>query len=273
MSLFCQTHPWGVDGAGLATRGEIILKPGHDSEAAAGSVKLLQYSHLEMVEHVQEAILENHTLEVVPDSEGSHISEGEQRLHDNAAKEEREESEQRSSETRDIDWEKFLADNAQSGESRGPSMAGGSDDMPPIETNLTYGQSLADHLIWQLTMLKCGETEESFCRVIIHNLDDRGFLPVDLRELAQLEGVDEEQAAESLETITKPSILSAVVREICAMFVDPELRARFPEDPNFPLFFTEENLRHLERRNYSALSESEHPHGGCHRVSQDDARF
>ena len=32
------------------------------------AIKLLQYNHLEMVEHVQEAMLENPTLEVVPDT-------------------------------------------------------------------------------------------------------------------------------------------------------------------------------------------------------------
>lgn len=221
------------------------------------AIKLLQYSHLEMVEHVQDAILENPTLEVVPDSEGAHMSDGERELHDAAAKGAKEEISQDGGGEGSIDWERFLAESGQPNHSASSSTTGGTifDDMPPIETNLVYGESLADHLIWQLTMLKCGEEEESFCGVIIHNLDDRGYLVMGLEELAESEGVDMPQALESMETVQTLDPLGCGARDLCDCLAI-QSRALFPEDPNFELFFTEEHLRHLERRNYVALSKN-----------------
>jgi RNA polymerase sigma-54 factor len=221
------------------------------------AIKLLQYSHLEMVEHVQEAILENPTLEVVPDSEGAHMSDGERQLHDDAAKGAKEESDQRNGAEGSIDWERLIAESGQNTRTSAPSMSGGTiyDDLPPIETNLTYGESLADHLIWQLTMLKCGVAEESVCHVIIHNLDDRGYLAVSLEELAESESVDMPLALEALEIVQTLDPLGCGARDLCECLVI-QSRARFPEDPYFERFFTEEHLRHLERRNYSALAKT-----------------
>ena len=63
-------------------------------------------------------------------------------------------------------------------------MSGGTihDDLPPIETNLTYGESLADHLLFQLHMVKSGDDErraaevEFFHALRDHVDQDRGIL-------------------------------------------------------------------------------------------------
>ncbi len=68
----------------------------------------------------------------------------------------------------------------------------------PVAAQVTRPPSLEEHLLWQLRLV-C-ETEEDFRlgELIIGNLDERGFLPVPLAEIAQSAGVDEERVADAL---------------------------------------------------------------------------
>src|SRR5687768_5515718 len=105
------------------------------------AIKLLQYNHLEMVQHVQEAILENPTLESVPESESAE-QEQPKDLVAKADDTQKDLNEQRNGEEGSIDWEKFL--EQMNDRKPASSSAGGTihDDLPTIETNLTYGESL-----------------------------------------------------------------------------------------------------------------------------------
>ena len=47
------------------------------------AIKLLQYNHQELVTHIQEAMLENPTLETVPDSDGG-VSDAQRELEHKA---------------------------------------------------------------------------------------------------------------------------------------------------------------------------------------------
>ena len=73
------------------------------------AIKLLQYNHLEMVDHVQEQILENPTLEVVPDSAGDAMTERERELHEGVKKSQDDVVEQSNGDEGSIDWEKVVS--------------------------------------------------------------------------------------------------------------------------------------------------------------------
>lgn len=214
------------------------------------AIKLLQYNHLEMVEHVQEAMLENPTLEAVPDSEtGDTTSEV---LERKASDEQKDLVEQRNGDEGAIDWEKFLE---QMNDKRTPNGAtGGStnDDLPPIETNLTYGESLSDHLLFQLHMVKCGEEERDCAEAIIHNLDDRGYLSLSLEELAKDAELDEEILAEALELVQSLDPVGCGARDLSECLV-VQARQHFPEDDTFERILRT-HLVNLERRNYAAIA-------------------
>jgi RNA polymerase sigma-54 factor len=214
------------------------------------AIKLLQYNHLEMVEHVQEAMLENPTLEAVPDSDlGENKSEV---LERKASETQADLVEQRNGDEGSIDWEKFLE---QMGERRTPNGAtGGStnDDLPPIETNLTYGESLADHLLFQLHMVKCGEEEREGAEAIIHNLDERGYLGLPLDELAKDAEIDLEILQESLELVQSLDPIGCGARDLSECLV-LQARQHFPEDDTFERILRD-HLVNLERRNYGAIA-------------------
>src|SRR5678815_3888050 len=76
----------------------------------------------------------------------------------------------------DQDYEYFFGDYLDDGyRPRTPTEV---KELPPIENTLSTGQSLSDHLLWQLSM----QTDEPLMReigeAIIGNLDDDGQLAV-----------------------------------------------------------------------------------------------
>ncbi len=216
------------------------------------AIKLLQYNHIEMVAHVQEAMLENPTLEAVPDSEGNINADDERALHDKMVKTQTETSEQNNGEEGNIDWERFINQIA---ENRPARSLGGTihDELPPIETNLTYGESLADHLEFQLTMMKCGEDELRAARVIIQNLDHRGYLSdQSIEGVCKTAEVDAEVGQEALEIVQGLDPTGCGARDLSECLVI-QARRMFPEDDNFPKILTD-HLHNLERRNYQAIA-------------------
>lgn len=217
------------------------------------AIKLLQYNHLEMVQHVQEALLENPTLEEVPDSAGAEVSDRELDLQEKANRNEEDLVEQRNGEEGAIDWEKILEQVANEG--RTPQAGSGGtihDDLPPIETNLTYGESLAQHLLFQLKMTRCGEDEFRAAEALIHNLDHRGYLTVDLEELATELEIDLEVVEEALEMVQGLDPIGCGARDLSECLII-QARAMFPGDDDF-VAILQGHLHNLERRNYQAIS-------------------
>lgn len=217
------------------------------------AIKLLQYNHLEMVEQLQEAMLDNPTLESVPEAEGpDELDDKAYQLRDEVRKSEGDDVEQHNGTGESVDWEKFVRE--MDDRPRGPSMAGGQnwEEMPPIETNLTYGESLADHLLFQLQMARCGDDERMAAEVIIHNLDHRGYLAATLAEVAEAARVDVEVAEEALEVVQSFDPIGCGSRNLAECLL---LQARFhhPEDDTFEPILTR-HLGNLERRNYPAIA-------------------
>ncbi len=217
------------------------------------AIKLLQYNHLEMVQHVNEQMLENPTLEAVPDSAGDDVADGERELRDKVNKETDDLVEQRNGDEGSIDWEKLIDQLAQNGRTS-PSLGGTiHDDLPPIETNLTYGVSLAEHLVFQLHMIRCGEDEGAIAERICHNLDHRGYLRVPLEELAEAVGVDDlEVAEEALEIVQALDPVGCGARDLSECLII-QAKIHFSEDDNFPVILRD-HLHNLERRNYQAIA-------------------
>jgi len=216
------------------------------------AIKLLQYNHMDMVQHVQEAMLENPTLEVVPESDGGEADAPAalvQKSNDTQA----DLIEQRNGNEGTIDWEKFLEQMSDNGP-RQPSSSGGSihDDLPPIETNLTYGESLTDHLVFQLQMVKAGEDEAKAADAIIRNLDERGYLSVPLEELADDLGLDLEVVLEALELVQQFDPVGCGARDLSECLVI-QAKLAFPEDDTFERILRQ-HLTNLERRNYAAIA-------------------
>lgn len=216
------------------------------------AIKLLQLNSLELAQHVQEALLENPTLEVVPEASAEGPDEQVKQLEEAARVSEQDATDVMDPKDNALDWENVLDQLADAAPT--PRSLGGTihDDLPPIETNLTYGESLADHLLFQLTMMKCGEQERMAAECMIHNLDARGYLQMDLHEVMSQQGLDEETVQEGLELLQGLDPLGCGARDLTECLLI-QARVLFPEDDNFERILGG-HLSHLERRNYAAIA-------------------
>ena len=216
------------------------------------AIKILQYSHTEMVEHVEQQLLENPTLEAVPYSEGA--SESEDHRRDAASADRADSLEQQNGAETSVDWERFLEHLSD----RGPGLASGSlggtiyDDLPPIETNLTYAESLVDHLIFQIQMMRMRDEERVAAEAIIQNLDERGYLGVSLEQVCEATDVAMDIVIDALDLVQTLDPEGCGARNLAECLV-LQARRLYPEDPNFVLI-CEGHLHHLEARNYDAIA-------------------
>lgn len=215
------------------------------------AIKLLQYNHLEIVDHIQEAMLENPTLEVGQDADAT--TPAHEVLHRERADRAADESGpgEDSGAPSGVDWDKVLE---QIGENRGPRSLGGTihDDLPPIETNLTYGESLAEHLLWQLKMVWCNDEERKAAQAIILNLDHRGYLSMTNEEIAETAETDVETVESALEMVHELDPIGCGARDLSECLII-QARHFFPEDETFPRILRG-HLHNLERRNYAAIA-------------------
>jgi RNA polymerase sigma-54 factor len=213
------------------------------------AIKLLQLNHLELVEQIQQEMLENPTLEEVPDTSVDETSDAERALESLSAQTQADTAEQNNGQNEEIDWAKVAEDYAE-----GPQRERGSaglEELPPIETNLVQRDSLAEHLEWQLQMVALTDGELTAARCIVNNLDDRGWLATPLDELIAENELDREDTESALAVVQRLDPLGCGARSLeeCLLV---QLAVQYPEDPYFPKVV--QHLADIEKRNYAAIS-------------------
>jgi RNA polymerase sigma-54 factor len=151
------------------------------------AIKLLPMSTLELADLLNQEMVENPLLEEVPTEE---LQPAEQAQQDKAEADKP--SAEKTDQWDDADYEYFFGDYLDDGyRSRTPSEV---KELPPIENTLSSAASLADHLMWQLSLQ--AETEavkaigdatlREIGRAIIGNLDDDGYLVASVEEIAAM---------------------------------------------------------------------------------------
>jgi RNA polymerase sigma-54 factor len=213
------------------------------------AIKLLQLNQMELAAHIQQELLENPTLEEVAEPEREDGGERTAEAPDDGGRVETGESVD--APTTEIDWTAVARsqEDAPRGEGGG---AAGLEELPPIEANLVSSGSLADHLEWQLHMQSCTDAELAAARVIIHNLDDRGWLSVPVEELMAAHGIDPADLEDALAVVQQLDPLGCGARSL-EECLTVQARALWPEDPWLPRILAA-HLGDLERRNHAAIA-------------------
>src|SRR6266851_2455150 len=171
------------------------------------AIKLLQLSRMELVDMVRDEMLENPILEdsiesgaeqakqaeapsgAADGSEGDAERVGETEMPVQEMPTERVESAEVKADTRsneavsDFDWEGYLDNQAASAPM--PSYKSNNEDLPSLESTLTRGTSLFDHLEWQLKLSHFTREQDGIAMLIIGNLTPDGYLQEPLEELAE----------------------------------------------------------------------------------------
>ncbi|MBF0339513.1 MAG: RNA polymerase factor sigma-54 [Magnetococcales bacterium] len=218
------------------------------------AIRLLQMSSLDLAEYLQEELDKNPLLE--RDESGSGGLEGE----DPSAQEKLAKSDDLMDaaspmmETTisdelpvDADWS-----DVYSGDSFGAAQfetTSGS-EAPPLENTLTRGDSLFDHLTWQLGVTAVNNRERVFGMAIIDAIDDNGYLGADLSVLAEMTGAsldDMEDALLLVQSFDPPGVAARNLAE-CLLL---QLKAQKRAVPPFTALL--EHLEDLARRDYRKL--------------------
>ena len=217
------------------------------------AIKLLQLNHMELVEAVQQEMLENPTLEEIPGTD-SHVTSDAERVLSAGAEAQRQDlvDQNNGASENGIDWERYLEQQDSSGFRAGSTGPSRFDDLPPIETTLSSNESLAEHLLWQLSMCSCTDDEREAAAAIILNLDHRGYLLEPLEAIIAEIEVDPEDAQSALEMVQAMDPVGCGARDL-AETLGLQAAHTWPEDP-FIVRIVTEHLHDLETRNYPAIA-------------------
>ena len=169
----------GKLGLGLNMSQQLVMTP-----QLQQAIKLLQLSRLELIDQIREELTENPILDETSDAEPRSKDRDNPTIDDIAAIEERQsqavhnhEEKRAASESKQEEyWERFLESYA----NQSPVPNGGSrmssDELPSLEQTLSSRSSLSDHLMDQLRLSNLTTEEMTFAALVVHNLDDNGYL-------------------------------------------------------------------------------------------------
>jgi RNA polymerase sigma-54 factor len=156
------------------------------------AIKLLPMSTLELSELLNQEMVENPMLEEVPTEELQPVEAQQQEK----PPEEQKQQQEKGDTWDDQDYEYFFGDYLDDGyRPRTPTEV---KELPPIENTLSTAASLADHLLWQLSMQTDDELTRAIGEAVIGNLDDDGYLVATVEELAGMGPWPTEEVERSL---------------------------------------------------------------------------
>jgi RNA polymerase sigma-54 factor len=238
------------------------------------AIKLLQLSRMELVDMVRDEMLENPILEESVESSAEQAkaqqdapmtaepSEGEvervgetetpiQEMPVERAEASEVKADDRSNEAvSDFDWEGYLDNQAAAAPM--PSYKSNNEDLPSLESTLTRGTSLFDHLEWQLKLSHFSREEDGIAMLIIGNLTPDGYLEEPLADLAEEAEVSVEAAEKVLARIQEfdPVGVGARSLEECLMIQARHIGA----DDEVVVGILQKHLHNLEKKNYQAIA-------------------
>ncbi|MBP6830820.1 MAG: RNA polymerase factor sigma-54 [Deltaproteobacteria bacterium] len=261
------------------------------------AIKLLQLSRLELIDAVREEMMGNPILEDGADGNdpierAAEAAEtptidrvaalDDSRLHLPTSQEDR----AAISETTQEDyWEKFL--DAYSNQAPLPTTSrGSSEDMPSLEATLTRRTTLSDHLEQQIRLSNFRENELKFAMLIVHNLDDSGYLNLSgivvdedvegeapkiraaaeteaagraltIEDLAVEVGLDPEDAEEVLRLIQSLDPVGVAARDLRECLLVQAEHFGYDSD-NILWQVIDRHLPNVERRNFQAIARDLH---------------
>ena len=158
------------------------------------AIRLLQLSHLELLETVQNELLENPFLEEDASPSSSESENDPPDLESGSADgpsdeeeffQSKEETGSETDLTRNADWEDYLGDFASTTKQSQIRETELPEDSPSFETRLSTKPSLDGHLAWQLHLSDLTEKQMEIGETIIGNLDSAGYLQASVEEIAQ----------------------------------------------------------------------------------------
>jgi RNA polymerase sigma-54 factor len=221
------------------------------------AIKLLQLSRLELQAALTEQLEENPMLEEAgPEvDEADNEATPSDELPAAAKAEEVAPAAETPSEERDdltSSWDEYFDDDRRYGETEAPRT--GRDEMPSIDQTMMQGESLEEHLLWQLTLSPLDKAQQEVGRAIIGNLDEDGYLRTPLEDLAKSTGTSLEESVQALKVIQGFDPAGVAARDLkeCLLLQIEQLGL----GGSLVELVVRHHLADLERKRYAAIAKS-----------------
>jgi len=221
------------------------------------AIKLLQLSRLELQDALTQQLEENPMLEEA----GAEVDEADTEIAANdetpavAKTDDVAPSAEAPSEERDelaSSWDEYFDDNQRYGDMEAPRT--GRDEMPSIDQTMKQGESLEEHLLWQLALSPLDKAEQEVGRAIIGNLDEEGYLRTPLEDLAETTGTSMAQSLEALKVIQGFDPAGVAARDLkeCLLLQVEQLGLT----GSLVEMIVRHHLSDLERKRYPSIAKS-----------------
>jgi RNA polymerase sigma-54 factor len=212
-----------IQGTGLSQQQRTVITP-----QMRQAFEILQVSRGELEQLVAQEMSENPVLEEgveAPDEEERPRTE--ERLEVNGADQEWPEGDHPQRETtaevepdnglREVDWQEYLENWNNSWHGSSGTAADFDDERrPSLEATLTRSESLTDHLLWQLRMKDLDADDKAVASRLLGNMDEDGYLQLDVEEVAFQSGMDFEvvdRALKCIQDLDPPGVGARSLRE------------------------------------------------------------
>ena len=229
------------------------------------AIKLLQLSHLELLDVIQQEMEQNAAIEEGEESGGADEDMGDNRREDpqelaakeaNPSEEKEVVIEERTPD--DVDWSNYMDEYS----APGPAVFESEErEAPKYESFIARKESLSEHLLWQLMLKFSNSKEQEIGEMIIGNLNKDGYLDATVEELAEAVREDAELVEKVLEQMQTLDPVGVCARNLseCLMI---QIRHLQLKDSVVEQIITN-YLNHLQNKNYKAIA-------SALRISMDD---
>ncbi|MEA1900338.1 MAG: RNA polymerase factor sigma-54 [Thermodesulfobacteriota bacterium] len=211
------------------------------------SIKLLQFSRLELVEAIRQELEENPALEEVQDfADEESPAEQSEAVHDDTPAIKEVKIEEKINEA--IDWDNYIDEY----NSTGKIFETEKKNALNFESFVARKESLNDHLLWQLLMTFPTEEEEKIGSLIIGNLNNDGYLDIPVEELINTSGSSSDkvnQVLSLIKTFDPTGVGSSDLKECLLMQAK-----HFKLNNTIVTDIIKNHINHLENKNYKAIA-------------------
>lgn len=168
------------------------------------AIKLLTLTHLEMTSVIADEMVENPMLEEIEPGEMKNETDYKvEKLEQQNQETSSDNFEDPSGGKDDFDWNSYI-ESYNNTSSSPPSMATQDfDEMPNYENIVSKGESLTEHLEWQLRMEELPLEELEFAMMIVHNINDDGYLDTPMDEIISQADFDRDRAMRIQDTVLR----------------------------------------------------------------------
>lgn len=202
------------------------------------AIKLLTLTHLEMSDHIQEEMVENPVIEEIGKEEYIEPS-----------------GEMKANPPENFDWQNYIEQFNSTSQTPVGKVVDTSSNSLNYENMISRERTLAEHLEWQLSMEDLTKKERNIAHLIIHNINDDGYLGISFEDIVTFsDGEDRELCLSIKEKILRLDPIGCGSSTLSECLL---VQAQFKEERS-PLLekIIENHLLDLKNKRYKKIAES-----------------